>query len=56
MIKPESLRAALVAALPVLASNPDALKMWVDRGSIRAISGPAHAFQYRYTLNLVAEN
>lgn len=59
MIKPESLRAALVAALPVFQTNPDALKMWVDRGVIVARHGanPAQpgAFEYRYTLNLVVE-
>lgn len=60
MIKPESLRAALVAALPVFQTNPDALKMWVDRGVIVARHGadPAQpgAFEYRYTLNLVIES
>ena len=59
MIKPESLRAALVAALPVFQTNPDALKMWVDRGVIVARHGanPAQpgAFEYRYTLSLVVE-
>lgn len=60
MIKPESLRAALTAALPVFARDPDALKMWIDRGTIHARHGPnpdqPGAFEYRYTLNIVVEN
>lgn len=59
MIKPASLRAALVDALAVFAIAPDALKMWVDRGAIHARHShdPARpgAFEYRYTLNLVVE-
>ena len=55
MIKPQSLRAAIEAAAPVLAGDGAALKMWIDRGAIRARSGPALAFEYRYTLNVVVE-
>lgn len=57
MIKPNALRAALCAAIPLLASTPDMLRMWVDKGRIvaRAAAGN-RAFEYRYTLNLVIEN
>lgn len=56
MIKPDSLRAALTAALPLLATNPENLRMWVDKGSVRARHShdPARpgAFEWRYTLNV----
>ena len=57
MNKPNALCAALTAAIPLFASNPDMLKMWVDKGRIVASQGAAgRAFEYRYTLNLVIEN
>lgn len=57
MIKPNALRAALCAAIPVLDANPDMLRMWVDKGRIMARAAAANrAFEYRYTLNLVIEN
>lgn len=55
MIKPDGLRAALSAAIPLFAGDPTALKMWIDKGGIVARSGPSLAFEYRYTLNLVVE-
>ena len=57
MIKPNALRAALCAAIPVLAANPDMLRMWVDKGRIVARAAATNrAFEYRYTLNVVIEN
>lgn len=57
MIKPNALRAALCAVIPVLDANPDMLRMWVDKGRIVARAAAANrAFEYRYTLNLVIEN
>lgn len=57
MNKPNALRAALCAALPLLAANPDSLKMWVDKGRIVARAGASNrAFEYRYTLNLVVQD
>lgn len=53
MIKPDSLRAALVAAAPVLASNPDTLRMWVERGKIVCRNGASLHHEYRYTLSVV---
>lgn len=53
MIKPASLRAAIVALHPDLARDPDKLLMWVDQGSIRSNSTPALGFAYRYRLNVL---
>lgn len=51
MIKPASLRAALVAAIPSLKVNPDALTVFIDRGSIAATGGRSLSFEYRYLCN-----
>ncbi len=57
MLKPDSLCAALTAAIPHFRDNPDALKMFVDKGRIVASRGAANrAFEYRYTLNLIVED
>ena len=53
MIKPESLRAAIVALQPDLARDPDKLVMWVDQGTIRSNSTEAQGFAYRYRLNIL---
>lgn len=53
MIKPASLRAAIVALQPDLARDPDKLVMWVDQGSIRSNSTKALGFAYRYRLNVM---
>ncbi|GAB5098707.1 phage tail protein [Caballeronia sp. HLA56] len=53
MIKPSSLRAALAAALPTLAENPDKLTVFIDQGSIAATGGNSSSFEYRYTLNVL---
>ena len=55
MRKPDSLRAALTAALPDLVRNPDRLAIFIDRGSIaaRMSAAPNHpnpSFEYRYRL------
>lgn len=51
MIKPASLRAALVAAIPSLKVNPDALTVFIDRGSIAATGTRSLSFEYRYLCN-----
>lgn len=51
MIKPASLRAALVAAIPSLRINPDALTVFIDRGSIAATGSHTLSFEYRYVCN-----
>lgn len=53
MRKPASLRAAMVAALPRLAEDPDKLRMWIDQGGIAVRATPTLAFEYRYKLNLL---
>lgn len=53
MIKPASLRAAIVALLPELQRDPERLLMWVDQGSIVSRSTGTRAFAYRYRLNLI---
>ncbi|MFL9888968.1 phage tail protein [Paraburkholderia agricolaris] len=51
MIKPASLRAALVAAIPSLKVNPDALTVFIDRGSIAATGAHSLSFEYSYVCN-----
>lgn len=53
MIKPASLRAAIVALQPDLARDPAKLLMWVDQGSIVSCSTPTLGFAYRYRLNVI---
>jgi hypothetical protein len=53
MLKPASLRAALEAALPDLAANPDRLILYIDSGRIHSRYGETLSFEYRYRLNLV---
>lgn len=53
MIKPASLRAAIVKALPDLAANPDKFLVFVDAGGLAARKTSTLSFDYRYTLNLV---
>lgn len=53
MIKPDSLRAHLTAAIPGLARDPDQLQVFIDRGTLVATAAPGLSFEYRYTLNLV---
>lgn len=53
MIKPASLRAAIVAAVPDLAANPDKLQVFVDAGNLVATNTKTLSFEYRYTINLI---
>lgn len=53
MIKPASLRAALVAAIDSLAANPDKLTVFIDQGSIAATGTRSLSFEYRYTCNVL---
>lgn len=54
MRKPDSLRAALTAAVPALADNPHQLKMWIDNGRVRSLgNGGPPAIDYRYKLSLL---
>jgi P2 phage tail completion protein R (GpR) len=53
MIKPARLRAALVAAIPSLAAEPDKLTVFIDRGSIAATGARSLSFEYRYVCNVL---
>lgn len=53
MKKPGTLRAALVAALPALATDPDKLLVFIDAGSLRASYAPGLSYEYAYTLNIM---
>jgi hypothetical protein len=53
MIKPASLRRAIVAAVPSLKRNPDKLLVFIDQGLVVATGEPSLSFEYRYVLNLV---
>lgn len=53
MLKPNSLRAHLTAAVPGLARDPDNLVMLVDNGCIIATGTAALSWQYRYTLSVL---
>lgn len=53
MIKPGSLRAAIAAAVPDLAANPDKFLVFADEGGICASGSKGLSFEYRYTLNLI---
>jgi hypothetical protein len=53
MNKPDSLRQALNQGIEYLASNPDALQLYVDKGAVVSSGVPANGWEYRYTLNVV---
>lgn len=53
MKKHDSLRAALTAALPELAREPNALAITIEQGSIAARHGPNLGWEYRYDCHLV---
>lgn len=56
MKKPESLRAKLTAAFPELADDPNRLRMWIEKGSLRHHMAPgSHNFAVHYTLTVVVE-
>ncbi len=56
MQKPDSLRSALVTAIPELARDPDKLKLFIDRGQIQTLATGSLAFAWSYTLNLIVED
>jgi hypothetical protein len=53
MLKPDSLRSALTDAVPVLRTNPDMLRLFVDNGRIAATLAASLSFEKQYTLNVV---
>ncbi|MBS1206488.1 MAG: phage tail protein [Proteobacteria bacterium] len=53
MLKPDSLRKALADAVPVLKTNPEMLRLFVDSGNLVATLATSLSFEKRYTLNVV---
>lgn len=56
MKKPDSLRRLLIQTVPQLAANPETLALYVDEGKVAARTGASLSFEYRYKLNLVAQD
>lgn len=53
MLKPDSLRANIMKAVPYIRKSPDCLHVFIDNGVIIATLAPSLSFEYQYTLNLV---
>lgn len=56
MKKPASLRHALTAALPEYQSQPDNLRLFVDKGRLVSRATPGLGYEWRYTLRLEFED
>jgi hypothetical protein len=55
MQKLAQLRAAIVAAIPDLATNPDRLMIWADKGRIATRRTPLLGYEWRYRANVLVE-
>lgn len=53
MLKPNSLRQAITAAVPELKRDPDKLTLFVKDGKLATTGGGSLSFEYRYTVNIV---
>ncbi|MEQ5194618.1 phage tail protein [Klebsiella pasteurii] len=53
MLKPNSLRKALTDSVPMLRTNPDMLRVFIDNGKNAATLARSLSFEKRYTLNIV---
>lgn len=53
MYKPKSLRKALTDAVPVLARNPDMMRVFIDNGKLASTLAASLSFENQYTLNVV---
>ncbi|MGZ2743277.1 phage tail protein [Burkholderia stagnalis] len=53
MNKPDSLRRALVAALPALGATPDKLTVRIEQGTIAATGTLSASFEYRYVARVL---
>ncbi|MEQ9721140.1 phage tail protein [Yersinia alsatica] len=53
MLKPDSIHATILKAVPYIRQNPDCLHIFIDKGAIIATLAPSLSFEYQYTLNLV---
>lgn len=56
MKKPDSLKRLLLLTVPQLAENPETLALYVDEGKVAGRTGASLSFEYRYKLNLVAQD
>lgn len=53
MIKPQSLRQHLLAAVPALDNDPERLLVFVEGGSLASTYQPGLSFEYRYSLEVI---
>ncbi|WP_433639438.1 phage tail protein [Kluyvera georgiana] len=53
MYKPKSLRKALTDAVPVLARNPEMMRIFIDNGKLTSTLAASLSFENQYTLNVV---
>lgn len=53
MLKPDSLRAHLIAALAEFQRDPDKLQIFIKAGSLHGTGVPGLSFEYRYTLSVL---
>lgn len=53
MLKPASIRAMFALHLPELARDPERLRMWIDKGSVRTKQTSSFSFEVAYRLNIV---
>jgi hypothetical protein len=53
MIKPASLREALIACNPALANAPETLYTFIEKGTVASSVGKTNGWRYHYTLNLL---
>lgn len=54
-MKANSLREAIVAALPDFATDPERLAMWIEKGTIRSPMTESRSFEWAYSLNIALE-
>jgi hypothetical protein len=52
MLKPKSLREALINHVPSLAQNPDSLRMLMPSGQVISTLAPSLSFEYHYQLTV----
>jgi len=53
MLKIDTLRAALIAALPELRAQPDRVRLWVDRGAAQSRQTASFSFAFSFRLNVL---
>ncbi|MGR3754420.1 phage tail protein [Edwardsiella anguillarum] len=53
MHKAQLIRELLAASVPHLQKNPDALRVFINKGRIVATTGHSTSFEYQYTLELL---